>query len=158
MPFIPTKSVACMSTSWLLGNVYTTRSYKGKKARSWRFKTGTSQLRETTLTENIGPPGAGRGADNPTLEKTLVTKCEEAIPGYFSWQRLLRKTRTHVGLSSQWRWRWWSCIVLRVEGASFNNKTWLGDYPTTVLTVYSHMSHISHIYLVCCWVQTEILL
>jgi hypothetical protein len=46
---------------------------QGQKASSWRFKIGTSQLRETTLTENIGPPrypGVGRGADNPTLEKT----------------------------------------------------------------------------------------
>jgi hypothetical protein len=31
MPFITTKSAACMSTSWLLGNVYTTKSCKGKK-------------------------------------------------------------------------------------------------------------------------------
>jgi hypothetical protein len=43
----------------------------------------------------------GRGADNPTLEQTLVTKSEEAIVGYFSWQKLLRKARAHVGLSSQ---------------------------------------------------------
>jgi hypothetical protein len=41
------------------------------------------------------------GTDNPTLEKTLVTKSEEAIVGYFSWQKLLRKARVHVGLSSQ---------------------------------------------------------
>jgi hypothetical protein len=33
----------------------------------------------------------GRGADNPTLEKTLVTKSEEAIAGYYSWKKLLRK-------------------------------------------------------------------
>jgi hypothetical protein len=31
MSFIPTKSVACMSTPWLLGNVYTAKSRKGKK-------------------------------------------------------------------------------------------------------------------------------
>jgi hypothetical protein len=43
----------------------------------------------------------GRGADNPTLENTLVTKSEEAIAGYFCWQKLLRKARAHVGLSSQ---------------------------------------------------------
>jgi hypothetical protein len=42
-----------------------------------------------------------RGDDNPTLEKTLVTKFEEAIAGYFSWQKLLRKARAHVGLPSQ---------------------------------------------------------
>jgi hypothetical protein len=30
MPLIPTKSVASMSTSWLLGNVYTAKSCKGK--------------------------------------------------------------------------------------------------------------------------------
>jgi hypothetical protein len=82
-----------MSMSWLLGNVHTAKSCKG-----------TSQLWETTLTENIGPPGypgVGRGADNPTLEKTLVTKSEKAKAGYFSWQKLLRKARAHVGLSSQ---------------------------------------------------------
>jgi hypothetical protein len=39
----------------------------------------------------------GSGADNPTLEKTLVTKCEEAIAGYFSWQKFLRKARAHWG-------------------------------------------------------------
>jgi hypothetical protein len=63
----------------------------------------TSQLREATLTENIGPSGkpwVGREADNPTLEKTLVTK-SKAIAGYFSWQKLLRKAKAHVGLSSQ---------------------------------------------------------
>jgi hypothetical protein len=83
---------------------------QGQKSRSWRFKIETSQLRETTLTENIGPPGepgVGRGAGNPTLEKTLVTKSEEAIAGYFSWQNLLRKAKAHVGLSSQWWWWWW---------------------------------------------------
>jgi hypothetical protein len=40
-------------------------------------------------------------ADNPTLEKTLVTKSEKAITGYFSWKNLLRKARAHVELSSQ---------------------------------------------------------
>jgi hypothetical protein len=43
----------------------------------------------------------GRGADNPTLEKTLVMKSEEAIAGYFSWLKILRKARVDVGLSSQ---------------------------------------------------------
>jgi hypothetical protein len=32
----------------------------------------------------------GSGADNPTLEKPLVTKSEEAIAGYFSSQKLHR--------------------------------------------------------------------
>jgi hypothetical protein len=31
MLFIPTKFVAGMSTSWLLGNVYMAKSYKDKK-------------------------------------------------------------------------------------------------------------------------------
>jgi hypothetical protein len=31
MPFIPTKPVACMSMSWLLSNVNTAKSCKGKK-------------------------------------------------------------------------------------------------------------------------------
>jgi hypothetical protein len=35
------------------------------------------------------------------VEKILVTKSEEGIAGYFSWQKLLRKTRAHIGLSSQ---------------------------------------------------------
>jgi hypothetical protein len=35
------------------------------------------------------------------MEKTLVTKFEEAIDRYFSWQKLLRKARAHVGLWSQ---------------------------------------------------------
>jgi hypothetical protein len=43
--------------------------------------------------------GVGRGADNPTLEKILVTKSEEAITIFFSWQKFLRKAR--AGLSSE---------------------------------------------------------
>jgi hypothetical protein len=45
--------------------------------------------------------GIGRGADNPTLEGTFVTKSEVTIAGYFSWQKLLRKARVHVELLSQ---------------------------------------------------------
>jgi hypothetical protein len=45
--------------------------------------------------------GVERGADNLTLEKTLVTKSEEAVAGYFSWQKLQRKARARVGLSSK---------------------------------------------------------
>jgi hypothetical protein len=62
-----------MSTSWILGNVYMAKSCEGKK---------------TTLTEYTGPPGwleVGRGANNRTLEKTLLAKSKEAIAGYFSW-------------------------------------------------------------------------
>jgi hypothetical protein len=44
--------------------------------------------------------GVGRGADHPTLEATLVTKSEEAIAGYFNWQKLLREARDHAGLPS----------------------------------------------------------
>jgi hypothetical protein len=40
MLFIPTKSVACMSTSWLLGNVYTAKSCKGKKRDPEALKLG----------------------------------------------------------------------------------------------------------------------
>jgi hypothetical protein len=79
-------------------------SHARAKSEIRRFKIVTSQLRETTLTENIGPPGqAGvvRGADTTTLEKTLVTKSEEARAGYFSWQKLLRKARAYIGMSSQ---------------------------------------------------------
>jgi hypothetical protein len=39
--------------------------------------------------------GFGHGADSPTLEKTLVTKSEEAIAEYFSWQKFLRKARAN---------------------------------------------------------------
>jgi hypothetical protein len=45
--------------------------------------------------------GGWAWGDNPTLEKTLVSKSEEAIAGYFRWQKLLGKVRAHVGLSSQ---------------------------------------------------------
>jgi hypothetical protein len=86
---------------------------QGQKVRSWHFIIGTSQLRETTLTENISPPGwpgVGSGADNPTLEKTLVTKSEEAIARHFSWRKLLRKARAHIGLSS--RWWWWEEVYV----------------------------------------------
>jgi hypothetical protein len=40
MPFIPTKSVASMSTSWLLGNVYTAKSCKDKKRDHDALKLG----------------------------------------------------------------------------------------------------------------------
>jgi hypothetical protein len=40
MPFIPTKSVACMSTSWLLGNAYKAKSCKGKKRDPDALKLG----------------------------------------------------------------------------------------------------------------------
>jgi hypothetical protein len=53
---------------------------QGQKARSWRFKIGTSQLRETTLTENIGPPripGGWAWGWRPHPGKNFVTKSEE---------------------------------------------------------------------------------
>jgi hypothetical protein len=40
MPFIPIKFFACMSTSWLLGNVYTAKSCKGKKRDPDALKLG----------------------------------------------------------------------------------------------------------------------
>jgi hypothetical protein len=80
-----------MSTSWLLGNVYTAKSRKGKK----RDPDAETKHRPSRIA------GVGRGADNPTLEKTLVTKFDEAIAGYFCWQKLLRKAKAHVGLSRQ---------------------------------------------------------
>jgi hypothetical protein len=59
---------------------------------------------ETTVhfndTRRCIPEDSKLHTDNPTLEKTLVTKSEEVMTGYFSWQKLLRKTRAHVGLSS----------------------------------------------------------
>jgi hypothetical protein len=38
--FIATKSAACMSTSWLLGNVYTAKSGKDKKRDPDTLKLG----------------------------------------------------------------------------------------------------------------------
>jgi hypothetical protein len=37
----------------------------------------------------------------PPWKRLFVTKYEEAIAGYFSWQKVVRKTRAHVGLSSK---------------------------------------------------------
>jgi hypothetical protein len=56
MPFIPIKSVACMSSSWLLGNVYNAKSCKGKKRDPSALKLGEVS------------PGVGCGADKRTLE------------------------------------------------------------------------------------------
>jgi hypothetical protein len=44
-----------MSTSWLLDNVYTAKSYKDKKRDPDALKLGLV-TRDTALTENIGPP------------------------------------------------------------------------------------------------------
>jgi hypothetical protein len=40
MSFIPTKSIACISTSWILGNVYTAKSCMGKKRDPDALKLG----------------------------------------------------------------------------------------------------------------------
>jgi hypothetical protein len=40
MSFIPTKSIERMSTSWLLGNIYMAKSYKGKKRDPDTLKLG----------------------------------------------------------------------------------------------------------------------
>jgi hypothetical protein len=93
MPFIPTKSVACMSKSWLLGNIYTAKACTGKKRDPDALKLGlvsegrqpwqkTSALQDSR--------GLGVGLTTPPW-KRLVTKSEEAIAGYFSWLKLLRK-------------------------------------------------------------------
>jgi hypothetical protein len=42
----------------------------------------------------------GVGLTTPP-QKTLVTISEEVIAGYFSWKKLVRKARAHVGLSSK---------------------------------------------------------
>jgi hypothetical protein len=79
MPFMSTKSGACISTLRPLGKVM-----QGRKRSSRRFQTETNQLRETTLTENIGSPvllGVGRGADNSSMAKKKVMKTEEATAG-----------------------------------------------------------------------------
>jgi hypothetical protein len=56
---------------------------QGRKVSSWRFQIRSNQLRETTETENIGPPGllgVVRGADISTLERKVM-KSEEATVG-----------------------------------------------------------------------------
>jgi hypothetical protein len=59
----------------------------------------TSKRKYNSYLNEISVP-IRRGADNLTLEKTLVTKSVAAIAGYFSCHKLLRKARAHVGLSS----------------------------------------------------------
>jgi hypothetical protein len=62
------------------------------KSELLSFKIGTSQLRETTLREKTSAlqdsRGLGVGLTTASWKNTLVTKCEEAIAGYFSWQKL----------------------------------------------------------------------
>ena len=73
MPFIPTKSYACTTSSWPLGNA---KTCKGEK-RVPDAIFGSCQLREKTPTENIGQPGlleVGLRANDSNLEKTIVTK------------------------------------------------------------------------------------
>jgi hypothetical protein len=43
----------------------------------------------------------GMGLTTQPWKRLFVTKSEEAIAGYFSWQKLLRKVRAHIGLLSQ---------------------------------------------------------
>ena len=78
------------------------------------------QLKETTPTKKICPPrllGNGRGADNPTSVKNIVTKSKEVKPARYEnirgqemeevaldgdeWTKLLKKARAHQGLSSR---------------------------------------------------------
>jgi hypothetical protein len=83
MPFIPTESVACMSTSWLLGDIYTANSCRGKKRDLDALKFGllswgrqpwwkTSALQVSCV--------LGVGLTMPSW-KRLVTKSEEAVAG-----------------------------------------------------------------------------
>jgi hypothetical protein len=71
-----------MSTSWHRAT-FIRLSHARAKSEILKLKIWNSRLRETTLTENFGPPEepvVGSRSDNPTLEKTLVTK-SEAIAG-----------------------------------------------------------------------------
>ena len=73
MPFIPTKSYACTSSSWPLGNA---KICKGEK-RVPDAIFGSCQLREETPTENISQPGlleVGLRANDSNPEKNIVTK------------------------------------------------------------------------------------
>jgi hypothetical protein len=74
-----------------------------KEKQHSHHKCECSKRNLTLVKLHHGPPGqpeVGHGDDNPTLEKALITKSEEAIARYFSWQKLLRKARAHVGLLS----------------------------------------------------------
>jgi hypothetical protein len=67
------------------------------------LRTATDPVSETCSFQNTEQWTKSRsiGLTTPKLEKTLVIKAEEATTRYFSWQKLLRKARAHVGLSSQ---------------------------------------------------------
>jgi hypothetical protein len=94
MPLIPTKSVACMSTSWLLGSVYMAKSCKGKK-------------RDPDPDRKHWPSLGWQ----PHPGKDSCLEIRRSNSGYFSWQKPLRKARAHVGLSSQWYWETNSCSL-----------------------------------------------
>jgi hypothetical protein len=87
MPFIPTKSVACMSTSWLLDNVYTAKSCKDTKPDPDALKLGLVGYERLPWQKTLAlqdSRGLDVGLTTPPW-KRLVTKSEEAIAGYFSW-------------------------------------------------------------------------
>ncbi|GFG38233.1 hypothetical protein Cfor_03829 [Coptotermes formosanus] len=56
MPYIPTKSSACMSMSWLLGNVYTAMSCmdeKSNKFNAYNFKKGITAQEYRNTVEDL---------------------------------------------------------------------------------------------------------
>ena len=97
----------------------TAKTYRGaKRVPDDLIRAG--QLKETTPTKKICPPrllGIGRGADNPTSVKNIVTKSKEVKPARYEnirgqemeevaldgdeWTKLLKKARAHQGLSSR---------------------------------------------------------
>jgi hypothetical protein len=79
---IPTKAYACLSTPWSLGNLYTAKPCQGRESFR-RFKMGTCQLREKTLTEKHRSSriaGGWRKVDSPTQKMTCREIRKEGSP------------------------------------------------------------------------------
>lgn len=69
MSCIPTKSYACVFTSWSLGNLYTAKTWKGKERVPGNLKWRPVSWRKNTLTEKHRSSRNVKGClwvDNPT--------------------------------------------------------------------------------------------
>jgi hypothetical protein len=77
MPSMPTKSDACTSTSWLLGDIFTAKSCKGEKRVPDAFKLGPTSWgrqpwQKTLVLQNS--LGLGVGLTTPPCNTIIVTK------------------------------------------------------------------------------------
>jgi hypothetical protein len=120
--FLPSPIHACPCC----GPWATSKTCKGMK-RVPDALTGTSQLRQTTLTENISPPGsvwAGHGADTNTPEKKV---CQE-IWGSKNQTALLLKDLAMGGWSlsryKNTRVKNWKNATLETNGHGFLRTSW----------------------------------